>query len=135
MTRSMAILATAVGLVALLSGPAGSQELIFADGFGSGDLWGWDFMAGGSPAVGPCPCEVVTESLRSQQTYSSTGKDVAGQIVALLSRRPCTVAGIASGLGLRPNEVIKHLEELRVAGAIEPLPSEGKHYYRAIRNE
>ncbi len=34
-------------------------ELIFEDGFGSGDLWGWNQMVGGSPNVGPCPCEYL----------------------------------------------------------------------------
>jgi len=45
----------------LLSIPVGAvaQELIFSDGFGSGDLWGWNRTAGGTPTVGPCPCEVT----------------------------------------------------------------------------
>lgn len=52
-------LAIAARLVA--AAPAGAQELIFADGFGSGDLWGWDLFPGGSTAVGPCPSEVGVE--------------------------------------------------------------------------
>lgn len=38
---------------------ASSQDLVFSDGFGSGDLWGWGAAIGGSPAVGPCPCDVT----------------------------------------------------------------------------
>jgi wyosine [tRNA(Phe)-imidazoG37] synthetase (radical SAM superfamily) len=56
------------------------------------------------------------------------------EVLEMLQRRPCSVADIAGGLGMHENEVIKHLEELRVAGAVESLPSEGKHYYRAIHN-
>jgi len=54
------------------------------------------------------------------------------EVLDMLQRRPCSVADIASGLGMHENEVIKHLEELRVAGAVESVPGEGKHYYRAI---
>lgn len=56
------------------------------------------------------------------------------EVLDMLQRRPCSVADIAGGLGMHENEVIKHLEALRVAGAVESLPSEGKHYYRAIHN-
>ncbi len=35
---------------------AEAADLIFEDGFGSGDLWAWSRMVNGSPAVGPCPC-------------------------------------------------------------------------------
>lgn len=38
---------------------ATGQELVFADGFGSGDLWGWSGFPGGSTAVGACPAEVT----------------------------------------------------------------------------
>ncbi len=34
---------------------AQTADLVFEDGFGSGDLWGWSSFVGGSPAVGPCP--------------------------------------------------------------------------------
>jgi predicted transcriptional regulator len=54
------------------------------------------------------------------------------EVLTLLQRRPCSVFDVASGLGMHENEVVKYLEELRVAGAIEALATEGKHYYRAI---
>jgi hypothetical protein len=34
---------------------------------------------------------------------------------------------------MHENEVIKHLEELRVSGVVESVAGEGKHYYRAIQ--
>ncbi len=51
------------GIVAtLLCGAAltaGGAELVFDDGFGSGDLWAWSDFVGGTTAVGPCPCEIL----------------------------------------------------------------------------
>jgi len=54
------------------------------------------------------------------------------EVLDMLQRRPCSVGDIAGGLGMHENEVIKHLEELRVSGAVESVPGEGKHYFRAI---
>ncbi|MBN2357999.1 MAG: radical SAM protein, partial [Deltaproteobacteria bacterium] len=65
-----------------------------------------------------CPCEVIAESDRRGHVYQSSRKNAVEQIVALLSRRPCTVEGIAAGLGLRPNEVLKHLDILCTEGTI-----------------
>jgi hypothetical protein len=120
----MAILATAVGLVALLSGPAGSQELIFADGFGSGDLWGWDFMAGGSPAVGPCPCEVVTTGdeffvdpvLGSDVTGDGSAANPWASIQHVVSNRiDCTNQ---SGTPLHPGAPVKGGDTIVLVGGI-----------------
>jgi hypothetical protein len=49
-------------LFAFSGGAEGAEtgELIFEDGFGSGDVWGWSQMVGGSPNVGPCPCEYLS---------------------------------------------------------------------------
>lgn len=55
------------------------------------------------------------------------------QVLALLQRRPCSVADIAGGLGMHENEAVKHLEELRIDGQVACLSSEGKHYYRAVQ--
>jgi len=54
--------AVALGLVLVVATGSGawSQDLVFSDGFGSGDLWGWARWGGGTPVVGPCPCEVTT---------------------------------------------------------------------------
>jgi len=57
------------------------------------------------------------------------------EVLTLLQRRPCSVSDVASGLGMHENEVVKYLEELRVAGAIEALATEGKRYYRAIHQD
>ena len=46
-------------LLALIAATAPAQDLVFTDGFGSGDLWGWDLLVGGTTAVGQCPCDVA----------------------------------------------------------------------------
>jgi hypothetical protein len=47
----LGLLATSYSKIAI----AQLSNLVFEDGFGSGDLWGWSHFEGGSPAVGVCP--------------------------------------------------------------------------------
>jgi len=65
-----------------------------------------------------CPCEIIAETRQSQPALSFGSENTEDRIVALLSRRPCTIDGIATGLGLRPNEVLKYLEALCARGTI-----------------
>jgi wyosine [tRNA(Phe)-imidazoG37] synthetase (radical SAM superfamily) len=81
-----------------------------------------------------CPCEVIAESRPSQQVRSSGSKNAEEQIVALVSRRPCTVEGIATGLGLRPNEVLKRLEVLCATGTIRAERRGEAVFYEGVRN-
>ncbi len=48
----------------------------------------------------------------------SGGEDLCARILALLHRRPCTVADMAAGLSVHPNEVAKYLPSLLVSRAI-----------------
>lgn len=64
------------------------------------------------------PCEVIAENRPASPPSEHGGDDGEAQIVALLSRRPCTVDGIATGLALRPNEVLKHLDALVARGEV-----------------
>ena len=64
------------------------------------------------------PCEVIAEHPSMPPAGPAESDDIENEIVALLRRRPCTVEGIAAGLGLRPNEVLKHLEALCARGSI-----------------
>jgi wyosine [tRNA(Phe)-imidazoG37] synthetase (radical SAM superfamily) len=81
-----------------------------------------------------CPCKVIAESRQSQQVRSSRSENVEDLIVALLSRRPCTVEGIATGLGLRPNEVLKRLDVLCAKGAIRSERRGEALFYEGVRN-
>lgn len=81
-----------------------------------------------------CPCEVIAETRQSQPIYSSKRGNIEDQIVALLSRRPCTVEGIATGLGLRPNEVLKHLDVLCANGSIRSERKDESVFYEGVHN-
>ena len=61
--------AGALGVTLLLSASpivAQSADLIFDDGFGSGDLWGWSQFEKGSTAVGQCP---TTYAVRGREFF------------------------------------------------------------------
>jgi wyosine [tRNA(Phe)-imidazoG37] synthetase (radical SAM superfamily) len=81
-----------------------------------------------------CPCEVIAESRPSQQVRSPGSENAEDLIVALLSRRPCTVEGIATGLCLCPNEVLKHLEVLFARGNIRSERRGEAVFYEGARN-
>jgi wyosine [tRNA(Phe)-imidazoG37] synthetase (radical SAM superfamily) len=75
------------------------------------------------------PSEVIAESHAPEPSGSAESGDVEAEIVALLGRRPCTVEGIAAGLSLRPNDVLKHLDVLLGRGAIRSERRDGALYY------
>lgn len=66
----------AIVLLSIPVGPA-AHELIFSDGFGSGDLWGWHRFPTGTTAVGACPTEVT---IRGTEFFVDPiqGNDVTG---------------------------------------------------------
>jgi wyosine [tRNA(Phe)-imidazoG37] synthetase (radical SAM superfamily) len=75
------------------------------------------------------PCEVIAEYRPAGRVVSAADRNAGDEIVALLSRRPCTVEGISAGLNLPPNEVIKHLNALTAAGAVRSERRGGEVYY------
>jgi wyosine [tRNA(Phe)-imidazoG37] synthetase (radical SAM superfamily) len=66
-------------------------------------------------------------------TTSAGGDRVAARadILALLSRRPCTVADIAAGLGIHHGEALKAATALVSEGALELLAHEDQSFYVA----
>lgn len=79
-------------------------------------------------------CEVIAEHLAAPMTRAHARDDVDGQIEALLRRRACTVEGIAVGLGLAPNEVLKHLEVLLTTGAVRSERRGNVIFYAGVGN-
>jgi len=79
------------------------------------------------------PSEVIAESRRVESTTTSAGRNVEGQIRALLARRPCTVRGLSAGLGVPPNEVIKHLDVLCARGAVRTKRKDDITFYERVR--
>ena len=55
-----------------------------------------------------------------------------GDVLDLLSRRPCTIKDLADGLGLHRNEVVKYVQELSDNGSIVAEGKEPNLYYRAV---
>lgn len=56
-TETRVAVLSMVILLAGISGSVGAQqaELLFEDGFGTGDPWSWSRIEGGTPVVGSCP--------------------------------------------------------------------------------
>jgi wyosine [tRNA(Phe)-imidazoG37] synthetase (radical SAM superfamily) len=75
------------------------------------------------------PCEVVAEHRAAGPAVSPATSNARREVAALLERRPCTVEGIAAGLGMAPNEVIKHLNALVAAGVVRCERRGGDTYY------
>ena len=74
-------------------------------------------------------CEVIAEHRPVQPIGPVAGINAELDIVALVSRRPCTVEGLATGLGLPPNEVVKHLEALCARGVVRSKRSDNAVFY------
>jgi len=52
----------------------------------------------------------------------------------LLNRRPCTVEGIASGLALHPNDVLKRVLLLRQQRVVKAVRKDNALFYEVYRN-
>lgn len=74
-----------------------------------------------------CPAEVIADfrGVHSQPDFAS-GRE---EILDLLRRRPCSVAGIADGLGMHRNEVVKYVEELMAEQRLEKTMAGGEVHY------
>jgi wyosine [tRNA(Phe)-imidazoG37] synthetase (radical SAM superfamily) len=79
------------------------------------------------------PCEVIADHRSFERVGLPAGRNAELEILALLNRRPSTVEGIAGGLGLPPNEVIKHLDALVSAGAVRAARRERDVFYAGTR--
>jgi len=56
-----------------------------------------------------------------------------GEILDLLRRRPSTVLGVSSGLGIHINEAVKRLESLAARGVIRSTVRDGARFYEIMR--
>jgi wyosine [tRNA(Phe)-imidazoG37] synthetase (radical SAM superfamily) len=56
-------------------------------------------------------------------------------ILALLSRRPCMVQGVSTGLGLPASEVTRRIAALAAQGAVIPVQNNGAIFYKMMRAE
>ena len=79
--------------------------------------------------------EVISENMQNDDRTSALLKPGVKDIMALLSRRPCTSADVARGLGMHILDALKHLEALRSAGKAKTVATGGQHFYIASRVE
>ena len=79
--------------------------------------------------------EVISESGRDEACVSVRSEDEDASILALLSRRPCTVEGISIGLGMHAGDAIKRLEALSKDGAVKLVRKQGAIFYETVRRK
>lgn len=76
------------------------------------------------------PCEVIADVRRPVDAPGGPD-DSDAAVLGLLARRPCTLEGIATGLAMAPNDVVKHLEVLEAGGRVTAERRDGAVFYRA----
>lgn len=69
--------------------------------------------------------EVISRGALSADDLDASPEDV----LALLSRRPCTMDDIAAGLGIHHGEALKLVTPLTETGAVETSLHEGRRFY------
>ncbi len=79
--------------------------------------------------------EIIRESTGSETRRPFDGESEDANILALLSRRPCTVEGISAGLALHGGEVVKRLEALSKEGAVKLVRKQGAIFYETVRRK
>jgi wyosine [tRNA(Phe)-imidazoG37] synthetase (radical SAM superfamily) len=57
-------------------------------------------------------------------------ENIDDEILNMLSRRPCTLEDLASGLGVSANELIKHMDGLLSSNLIESIQADSRVYYQ-----
>lgn len=77
------------------------------------------------------PAEVIADfhGVHSQMEFAA-GRE---EILDLLRRRPCSIAGIADGLGMHRNEVVKYVEDLTTQEQLEKTTTAGEVYYSVAK--
>lgn len=77
--------------------------------------------------------EIIPEFTAPLEEKFNSIKDT--EILNLIKRRPCTTEDISKALGLRIDEVVKHLDHLTKTGAIRYRMFEHRCYYENIANK
>lgn len=77
----------------------------------------------------PGEVDVIGDLDSPAMPVTESGTVTDNNIIALLTRRPCTIVDIASGLGMHVNEVIKRMEKLVEAGKVHCIVTRKRNYY------
>ncbi|HOJ59428.1 MAG TPA: radical SAM protein [bacterium] len=81
----------------------------------------------------PAPVDIISHRRRDRSLASASFHVSSQDVLALLSRRPCTSSDIASGLNMPLNEVLKQLDVLATAGKLSTSVTSGKRFYTIIQ--
>jgi wyosine [tRNA(Phe)-imidazoG37] synthetase (radical SAM superfamily) len=81
----------------------------------------------------PGTVEVISENKQIALCGAPVHETTNGEIVALLSRRPCTLHGICSGLGLNLSEAAKRLEVLTRQGLVRTVRKDNGVFFETSR--
>ena len=77
--------------------------------------------------------EVISEDNKSRSPVLHEATDV--DILALLSRRPCTLHGVSAGLGLHVGETAKRLQALVEEGSVTTVRNNQTIFYETVRTK
>ena len=78
--------------------------------------------------------DIISENAQTITDDTTLGQAGDADILALLNRRPCTVEGIASGLSLLPNDVLKRVLLLRQQRMVKAVRKNNALFYEVYRN-
>ena len=77
----------------------------------------------------PGRVDIISDDERTGAHASAFAQAREEDILALLSRRPCTSADVASGLGIHVMEALKRLDKLIAAGKLKIVIAGGRSFY------
>jgi wyosine [tRNA(Phe)-imidazoG37] synthetase (radical SAM superfamily) len=83
----------------------------------------------------PRKVDIISQSERGGARVSAFSEARDADILALLKRRSCTSADVASGLGIHVNEALKRLEALITGGKVKTVFAAGRAFYTATALE
>ena len=78
-----------------------------------------------------CRFDPVAEVIADYRGTHSLSEFCTGTstILQTILRRPCSLADLSEGLGLHPNQILKHIEELDREGLLEKRWTRGRLFY------
>jgi wyosine [tRNA(Phe)-imidazoG37] synthetase (radical SAM superfamily) len=80
----------------------------------------------------PGRVDIISENEREGVDVSAFAQAGNVAILALLRRRPCTSADVASGLGIHVTEALKHVDALIKAGKATTVAAGGRTFYAVV---
>jgi len=81
----------------------------------------------------PCVVDVISDDESVHLSVSATQGATHEEIVSLLTRRPCTLTGICSGLGQHPHDAVKTVKKLLDEKQITTLRTDHEVFYKTTK--